>query len=56
MSRIPTPTADQAPATSQPLLAAVQQKLGTVPNLFRIVANSPATVRPIVTGLSLMGI
>ena len=44
MSRIPTPTADQAPATSQPLLAAVQQKLGTVPNLFRIVANSPATL------------
>jgi len=44
MSRIPTPTADQAPAPSQPLLAAVQQKLGTVPNLFRIVANSPATL------------
>jgi len=44
MSRIPTPTADQTPATSQPLLAAVQQKLGTVPNLFRIVANSPATL------------
>ncbi|CAN5257029.1 carboxymuconolactone decarboxylase family protein [soil metagenome] len=44
MSRIPTPAAEQAPEKSQPLLAAVQKQLGSVPNLFRIVANSPAAL------------
>jgi len=44
MSRIPTPTVDQAPATARPLLAAVQQQLGTVPNMFRLISNSPATL------------
>ncbi len=44
MSRIPTPTVEQAPAGAQPLLAAVNKQLGTVPNLFRIVANSPAAL------------
>ncbi|MDE2319749.1 MAG: peroxidase-related enzyme [Rhodospirillales bacterium] len=44
MSRIPTPAAEQAPEKSRPLLAAVQKQLGTVPNLFRIVANSPAAL------------
>lgn len=43
MSRIPTPTSiDTSPASAQPLLQAVQKQLGSVPNLFRIVANSPA--------------
>ena len=44
MSRIPTPAVDQAPAAAQPLLDAVKKQLGTVPNLFRIVANSPAAL------------
>jgi uncharacterized peroxidase-related enzyme len=44
MSRIPTPTPEQAPAATQPLLAAVQKQLGVVPNLFRVVANSPAAL------------
>ena len=45
MSRIPTPaTAEAAPAASRPLLDAVQKQLGSVPNLFRIVANSPAAL------------
>jgi uncharacterized peroxidase-related enzyme len=44
MSRISTPATEQAPEKSQPLLAAVQKQLGTVPNLFRIVANSPAAL------------
>lgn len=45
MSRIPTPaTVADAPAASQPLLAAVQQQLGVVPNLFRLVATSPAAL------------
>lgn len=45
MSRIPTP-ADiaSAPAASQPLLEAVKKQLGSAPNLFRIVANSPAAL------------
>lgn len=44
MSRIPTPAAEHAPEKSRPLLAAVQKQLGATPNMFRIVANSPATL------------
>ena len=45
MSRLPIPaTVESAPAASQPLLQAVKQLLGTVPNLFRLVANSPAAL------------
>jgi uncharacterized peroxidase-related enzyme len=45
MSRIPTPaTIADAPAASRPLLEAVKKQLGVVPNLFRLVANSPASL------------
>jgi uncharacterized peroxidase-related enzyme len=45
MTRIPTPaTIESAPAQSQPLLQAVHKQLGVVPNLFRMVANSPAAL------------
>lgn len=45
MSRIATPpTIDASPARSQPLLAAVNQQLGSVPNLFRVLGNSPAAL------------
>ena len=45
MSRIPTPaTIDAAPETARPLLEAVKKQLGSAPNLFRIVANSPAAL------------
>jgi uncharacterized peroxidase-related enzyme len=45
MSRIPTPASiETSPAASQPLLQAVQAQLGSVPNLFRIVGNSPAAL------------
>src|ERR1700758_4263945 len=45
MSRIPTPPSiATSPAASQPLLEAVNQQLGSVPNLFRLVANSPAAL------------
>jgi uncharacterized peroxidase-related enzyme len=45
MSRIPTPALIEAsPAASQPLLQAVQKQLGSVPNLFRVVGNSPAAL------------
>ncbi len=45
MSRIPTPTriAD-APEASRPLLETVNKQLGSVPNLFRLVAQSPASL------------
>lgn len=45
MSRIPTPpTIDAAPPASQPLLENVKKQFGAVPNLFRLVANSPAAL------------
>jgi uncharacterized peroxidase-related enzyme len=45
MPRIPTPaTIEAAPAASQPLLQAVKKQLGVAPNLFRLVANSPAAL------------
>lgn len=45
MSRIPTPvTIADAPAAAQPHLQAVEKKLGSVPNLFRLVATSPKTL------------
>jgi len=45
MSRIPTPkSVDTAPDAAKPLLEAVRRQLGVVPNLFRLVANSPAAL------------
>lgn len=43
MSRIPTPDSiATSPAAAQPLLEAVQRQLGSVPNMFRLIASSPA--------------
>ncbi len=45
MSRIPTPaTIEASPSAAQPLLQAVKKQLGVVPNLFRLVATSPAAL------------
>ena len=44
MSRLAIPTRDDAPAASQPILDAVQAQLGVVPNLFRLIALSPAAL------------
>ena len=45
MSRIRTPaTISDAPAKSQPLLEAVNKQLGSVPNMFRLAATSPAAL------------
>ena len=42
MSRIPTPaTVADAPEKAQPLLNAVNAQIGSVPNMFRLIANSP---------------
>lgn len=45
MARIAIPAdIGSAPAAAQPLLQAVNQQLGSVPNLFRLVAISPAAL------------
>lgn len=44
MSRISIPTAEQTPAASLPLLAAVQAQLGVTPNLMKLVGHSPAAL------------
>lgn len=44
MNRIAIPTAQQTPAASLPLLAAVQKQLGVVPNLMKLTGNSPAAL------------
>ncbi len=42
MNRLPIPAVDAAPSASQPLLAAVKQQIGMVPNLMKVLAHSPA--------------
>jgi uncharacterized peroxidase-related enzyme len=44
MSRLAILAREDAPAASQPLLDAVEKQLGSVPNLFRLVASSPAAL------------
>ncbi len=45
MPRLSTPaTIEASPAASQPLLEAVKKQFGVVPNLFRLVGNSPAAL------------
>ena len=41
MNRLPIPAVEAAPAASQPLLAAVKQQIGMVPNLMKVLAHSP---------------
>jgi uncharacterized peroxidase-related enzyme len=44
MSRLSIPAVTDAPAASQPLLAAVHKKLGVVPNLMKLLGQSPAAL------------
>jgi len=44
MSRISMPALDQTPAATLPLLDAVRKQLGLVPNLMKVVGNSPAAL------------
>lgn len=56
MSRIAIPaTIEAAPSTSQPLLQAVKAQLGVAPNLFRLVANSPAALEGYVAMFGALG-
>jgi len=45
MSRLTILTREAAPATTQPLLDAVEKQLGVVPNMFRMLAQSPAVLQ-----------
>ena len=45
MSRLTIPTRESAPAASQSALTAVNQQLGVVPNLFRLIGQSPAALQ-----------
>jgi len=45
MPRIPTPaTVNDAPVASRLLLDSVKKQLGTIPNMFRLIANSPSAL------------
>ena len=56
MSRLQIPASiDAAPAASRPLLEGVKRKLGVAPNLFRLVANSPAALQGYVGLLEALG-
>jgi uncharacterized peroxidase-related enzyme len=44
MSRLTIPTVEQSAEASRPLLAAVLKQLGVVPNLMKLVGNSPAAL------------
>ena len=44
MSRLTIPTREAAPSASRPLLDAVEKSLGVVPNLYRLVGQSPAAL------------
>ena len=45
MSRLAIPARDDVPAASKPILDAVHRQLGTVPNMFRLIALSPAVLQ-----------
>jgi uncharacterized peroxidase-related enzyme len=55
MSRINIPDRQSAPAASQPLLDAVEKQLGVVPNLYRLVGNSPAALEALLGINSALG-
>jgi uncharacterized peroxidase-related enzyme len=44
MTRLAVPARDDAPEASRPILDAVNRQLGVIPNLYRVIANSPATL------------
>ena len=45
MSRLTIPARDAVPEASKPILDAVQKQLGVVPNMFRLIAASPAVLQ-----------
>ena len=44
MNRIPIPTVEKIPEASIPLLAEINKQLGTVPNMMKLIGNSPSAL------------
>ena len=51
MARLSIPARDDAPEAARPMLDAVGKKLGVIPNMYRMIANSPAGLEGVL-GLS----
>jgi uncharacterized peroxidase-related enzyme len=45
MSRLAIPARDDVPESSKPILDAVHKQLGAVPNMYRLIAQSPAALQ-----------
>ena len=45
MSRLAIPARDDVPEASKPILDTVHKQLGVVPNMFRLIAESPAALQ-----------
>jgi alkylhydroperoxidase family enzyme len=55
MSRLNVPSREQSPVASKLLLAAVEKQLRVVPNLFRLLGLSPATLEAYVSFKGALG-
>ncbi|MFG1304778.1 carboxymuconolactone decarboxylase family protein [Xanthobacter autotrophicus] len=55
MSRLAIPARDDVPDASKPILDVVHQQLGVVPNLFRLIAESPAALEGFAANTSALG-
>lgn len=55
MSRLTIPARDDVPEASKPVLDAVEKQLGVVPNMFRLVGSSPATLQGFVANNAALG-
>ena len=49
MSRLTVPARSDVPEASKPILDAVHKQLGVVPNMFRLIATSPAVLQGFAT-------
>lgn len=45
MPRLTVPARHDVPADSKPILDTVEKQLGVVPNMFRLIASSPAALQ-----------
>ncbi len=55
MSRLAIPARNDVPAAAKPTLDAVHAKLGVVPNMFRLIAQSPAALEGFVSNNAALG-
>jgi uncharacterized peroxidase-related enzyme len=55
MSRLNVPTRETSPRASQPLLDAVQKQLGVIPNLYRLLGQSPAALEGVLALSAALG-